>query len=293
MNNKFEGVYPVLITPMNEDYSVNYEGLTENVQHYLDLKVAGIIIVGSTGEFASLDDDEKEKIITQVSEQVKGSDTKLLVGIADERTDKVIEYAKFVEEKGADGHLLINSFYQTPTEEEAFHQFKDVNDVVTKPIMMYNNPFTANVDLENETIYKIDKELDKVQYIKESTGDIRKVRTLVENSDLVMFCGSDDLAYESFAVGAAGWVSVAANIAPKSASKLYELMKEDKFEEARALNKDLLPLCEFLEDSGKYVQIVKKAMDLKGLNGGPSRKPRLGLTDEEVEKLKSLMEKLD
>ena len=293
MMNKFEGVYPVLITPMNEDYSVNYEGLTENVQHYLDLKVAGIIIVGSTGEFASLDDDEKEKIITQVSEQVKGSDTKLLVGIADERTDKVIEYAKFVEEKGADGHLLINSFYQTPTEEEAFHQFKDVNDVVTKPIMMYNNPFTANVDLENETIYKIDKELDKVQYIKESTGDIRKVRTLVENSDLVMFCGSDDLAYESFAVGAAGWVSVAANIAPKSASKLYELMKEDKFEEARALNKDLLPLCEFLEDSGKYVQIVKKAMDLKGLNGGPSRKPRLGLTDEEVEKLKSLMEKLD
>ena len=293
MNNKFEGVYPVLITPMNEDYSVNYEGMKENVQYYLDLKVAGIIIVGSTGEFASLDDAEKEKIITQVSEQVKGSGTKLLVGIADERTDKVIEYAKFVEEKGADGHLLINSFYQTPTEEEAFHQFKDVNDVVTKPIMMYNNPFTANVDLENETIYKIDKELDKVQYIKESTGDIRKVRTLVENSDLVMFCGSDDLAYESFAVGATGWVSVAANIAPKSASKLYELMKEDKFEEARALNKDLLPLCEFLEDSGKYVQIVKKAMDLKGLNGGPSRKPRLGLTDEEVEKLKSLMEKLD
>lgn len=293
MQNKFEGVYPVLITPMNEDYSVNYEGMKENVQHFLDQKVAGIIIVGSTGEFASLDDEEKEKIITQVSEQVKGSDTKLLVGIADERTDKIIEYAKFVEEKGADGHLLINSFYQTPTEEEAFHQFKDVNDVVTKPIMMYNNPFTANVDLENETIYKIDKELDKVQYIKESTGDIRKVRTLVENSDLVMFCGSDDLAYESFAVGAAGWVSVAANIAPKSASKLYELMKEDKFEEARALNKDLLPLCEFLEDSGKYVQIVKKAMDLKGLNGGPSRKPRLGLTDEEVEKLKSLMEKLD
>src|SRR5699024_2450628 len=143
--NKFEGVYPVLITPMNEDYSVNYEGMKENVQHFLDQKVAGIIIVGSTGEFASL--DEKEKIITQVSDQIEGSDTQLLVGIADERTDKIIEYAKFVEKTNADGHLLINSFYMTPTEEEAFHQFKDVNDVVTKPIMMYNNPFTANVDL--------------------------------------------------------------------------------------------------------------------------------------------------
>ncbi|SHM32385.1 dihydrodipicolinate synthase family protein, partial [Lacicoccus alkaliphilus] len=169
MQNKFEGVFPVLITPMNEDYSVNYEGLKENVQYFLEAKVAGIIIVGSTGEFASLDDVEKEKIITQVSDQIKDSDTKLLVGIADERTDKVIEYAKFVEQTNADGHLLINSFYMTPTEEEAFHQFKDVNDVVTKPIMMYNNPFTANVDLENETIYKIDQELDNVQYIKEST----------------------------------------------------------------------------------------------------------------------------
>src|SRR5690625_4825726 len=97
MNNKFEGVYPVLITPMNKDYSVNYEGLTENVQHYLDLKVAGIIIVGSTGEFASLDDDEKEKIITQVSEQVKGSDTKLLVEIGRASCRERVENAEVAE----------------------------------------------------------------------------------------------------------------------------------------------------------------------------------------------------
>src|SRR5699024_2236812 len=174
--------------------------------------------------------------ITQVSDQIEGSDTQLLVGIADERTDKIIEYAKFVEKTNADGHLLINSFYMTPTEEEAFHQFKDVNDVVTKPIMTYNNPFTANVALENATIYTIDKERDKVKYIKESTGDIRKARTIEENTDLVMFCGSDDLAYESFAVGATGWVSVAANIAPNSATKLYELMKEGNYEAAKELN---------------------------------------------------------
>lgn len=293
MKKQFEGAFPVLITPMNEDYSVNYDGMKENVQYYLDQKAAGIIIVGSTGEFASLDDEEKAKIVEIVAPMVKGTETQLLVGIADERTDKIIKYAKHAEENDADGLLLINSFYQTPTEEEAFQQFKDVNDQVTKPIMMYNNPFTANVNLENETIYKIDQELDKVEYIKESSGDIRKVRAIINNTDLVMFCGSDDLAYESFVQGATGWVSVAANIAPNSAAKLYELVKAGKYDEARTLNKDLLPLCEFLEDSGKYVQIVKKAMDLKGLNGGPSRKPRLGLTDEEVNKLKSLMKKLD
>lgn len=293
MTKTFEGAFPVLITPMNDDYSVNYDGLKENVKYYLDLKVPGIIIVGSTGEFASLDDDEKQKIIEIVGEMLKDSETQLLVGIADERTSKVLEHAKIAEKNHADGLLLINSYYQTPTEEEAFQQFKEVNDAVSLPIMMYNNPFTANVNLENDTIYKIDKELDKVKYIKESSGDIRKVRAIINNTDFIFFCGSDDLAYETFVQGAAGWVSVAANIAPNSAQKLYELVKAGEYKAARELNKNLLPLCEFLEDSGKYVQIVKKAMDLKGLNGGPSRKPRLGLTDDEVNKLKSLMEKLD
>lgn len=293
MNKKFEGAFPVLITPMNDDYSVNYEGMKENVQFYLDQNAAGIVIVGSTGEFASMDEDEKKKIVELIGPMMKDTETQLLVGVSDERTSKIIEYAKHAEENHADGLLVINSFYQTPTEEESFHQFKDVNDQVTKPIMMYNNPFTANVNLENETIFKIDKELDKVQYIKESSGDIFKVRAIANNSDLGIFCGSDDLAFESFVQGAIGWVSVAANIAPNSAAKLYALVKAGKYEEAKALNKDMLPLCEFLEDSGKYVQIVKKAMDLKGLNGGPSRKPRLGLNDEEVATLKALMEKVD
>jgi 4-hydroxy-tetrahydrodipicolinate synthase len=293
MKKQFEGVFPVLITPMNEDYSVNYEGFKENIKYYLDQNVAGIVIVGSTGEFVSLDDDEKKELVRIAGELLKDSETTLLVGIADERTDKVLEYAKYAEENHADGHLLINSYYQTPTEEEAFNQFKEVNDVVTKPIMMYNNPFTANVNLEDETIYKIDKELDKVQYIKESSGDIRKVRNVADNTDLVLFCGADDLPFESFVLGATGWISVAGNIVPNSAAKLYELVKSEKYDEAKALYKDLLPLCDFLEGSGKYVQIVKKAMDLKGLNGGPSRKPRLGLNDAEVEELKGYMAKLD
>lgn len=293
MTKPFEGAFPVLITPMNEDYSVNYDGLKENVQHYMDIKVPGIVIVGSTGEFASLDDDEKQRIVELVGPMTKDSDTRLIVGISDERTSKVLEYASIAEDNHADGLLVINSYYQTPTEEEAFEQFKDVNDAVSLPIMMYNNPFTANVNLENETIYKIDKELDKVQYIKESSGDIAKVRAIANNTDLVLFCGSDDLAFESFVQGASGWVSVAANIAPKSTQKLYELVKSGEYDRAKDLYKDVLPLCEFLEDSGKYVQIVKKAMDLKGLNGGPSRKPRLGLNKDEIEELKTLMEKVD
>lgn len=78
---------------------------------------------------------------------------------------------------------------------------KNMNDQVTKPIMMYNKPLTVNINPENETIYKIDQELDKVEYIKESSEGIRKVRTIINNTELVMFCDSDDLAYESFVQG--------------------------------------------------------------------------------------------
>ncbi|WP_342388882.1 4-hydroxy-tetrahydrodipicolinate synthase [Salinicoccus bachuensis] len=293
MNKQLKGVFPVLITPMNEDFSVNYDGMKENVKYYLDQEVSGIVIVGSTGEFVSLDDEEKMKIVEMVSGMVKDTDTQLLVGISDERTDKALKFAAHAEEHQADGLLLINSYYGGPTMNEIYHQFKDVNDQVSTPVMIYNNPFTSGVDIELDTLYKIDQTLENVNYIKESSGEIRKVRDIARNSNLTIFCGSDDMALESFLHGATGWVSVAGNIAPNSASKMLEHVEAGNYNKAKEIYKDLLPLCEFLENSGKFVQIVKKAMDLKGLSGGPSRKPRLGLSDEEIEQLKGHMEKLN
>lgn len=293
MNKQLKGVFPVLITPMNEDFSVNYDGMKENVKHYLEQKVSGIVIVGSTGEFVSLDDEEKMKIVEMVGSMVKDTDTQLLVGISDERTDKALKFAAHAEEHHADGLLLINSYYGGPTMDEIYHQFKDVNDQVSTPVMIYNNPFTSGIDIELDTLVKMDEQLGNVSYIKESSGDIRKLRDVARSTDLTIFCGSDDLALESFLHGATGWVSVAGNIAPNSASKMLEHVEAGNYNEAKDIYKDLLPLCEFLENSGKFVQIVKKAMDLKGLHGGPSRKPRLGLSDEEVKQLKSHMEKLD
>src|SRR5699024_762893 len=93
MKKQFEEALPVLITPMHEDYSVNNNGMKENVQYYLDQNAAGIVIVGSTGEFASPDEAEKKQIVELVGPMVKDTDTKLLVGIADARTSKLIEYA--------------------------------------------------------------------------------------------------------------------------------------------------------------------------------------------------------
>lgn len=290
---KLEGVFPVLITPMHEDGEINWEGLRSNIDHFIEQGVAGIAVNGSTGEFVSLTKEERFKVTEIAVEQVAGQ-IPLIVGTAAETTKDAIMYTKQAEEAGADAALLINSYYAHPRDEEIYVQFKEVAESVDFPIMIYNNPFTSGVNIGTETILKVARDVENITHIKESSGDIGKVRDITRQGKgfLQTFCGADDLALESFLVGATGWISVAGNIAPKLVTNMFNCVQQGDLEKAWELYDKVLPLCNFLEGSGKYVQIVKRAMDLQGLAGGPSRKPRLPLTDEEEERLKGILESI-
>lgn len=290
---KLEGVFPVLITPMHEDGEINWEGLRSNIDHFIEQGVAGIAVNGSTGEFVSLTKEERFKVTEIAVEQVAGQ-IPLIVGTAAETTKDAIMYTKQAEEAGADAALLINSYYAHPKDEEIYVQFKEVAESVDFPIMIYNNPFTSGVNIGTETILKVVRDVENITHIKESSGDIGKVRDITRQGKgfLQTFCGADDLALESFLVGATGWISVAGNIAPKLVTNMFNCVQQGDLKKAWELYDKVLPLCNFLEGSGKYVQIVKRAMDLQGLAGGPSRKPRLPLTDEEEERLKGILESI-
>lgn len=215
----------------------------------------------------------------------------VIVGTAAETTKETIEYTKHAEAHGADCALIINSYYCKPKEEEIYFHFKEISNAVNIPIMLYNNPFTSGVDMSTELMLRIGKECENVTHIKESSGDIRKARDLVRQGEgaFQVFCGSEDLVMESYLVGASGWVSVAGNIVPGLVTKMYEHFQNGELEKAWEMNDAILPLCEFLEGSGKYVQIVKRSMELHGQVGGPSRYPRLGLTEEEDQKLQTIL----
>ncbi|MFC4557715.1 4-hydroxy-tetrahydrodipicolinate synthase [Virgibacillus kekensis] len=290
---QLQGTYPVLITPMHKDGEVNYDGLKENIEYFVKQDVAGIVVNGSTGEFVSLTKEEKYKITELAVEQVNGR-IPLIVGTAAETTKDAIMYTKHAENAGADAALLINSYYAHPKDDENYEHFKAVAESVNFPIMIYNNPFTSGVDIGTETILKVAKDVDNITHIKESSGDIAKVRDISRQGKgfINTFCGSDDLALESLLVGATGWISVAGNIAPRLVTDLFDRVQENKLEEAWELYDKVLPLCNFIEGTGKYVQIVKRAMDLQGLAGGPSRRPRLPLTKEEDATLKEILDKI-
>ncbi|PGK42332.1 4-hydroxy-tetrahydrodipicolinate synthase [Bacillus anthracis] len=290
---KIKGAFPVLITPMDELQEINWNGVKQNVNYFIEQKVAGIIINGSTGEFVSLSKKERFKMVETVLKEVDGR-IPVIVGTAAETTKETIEYTKHAEAHGADCALIINSYYCKPKEEEIYFHFKEISNAVNIPIMLYNNPFTSGVDMSTELMLRIGKECENVTHIKESSGDIRKVRDLVRQGEgaFQVFCGSEDLVMESYLVGATGWVSVAGNIVPGLVTKMYEHFQNGELEKAWEINDAILPLCEFLEGSGKYVQIVKRSMELYGQAGGPSRYPRLRLTKEEDQKLQMIISKI-
>lgn len=290
---QLEGAFPVLITPMTEDGEADTEGLRQNIEHFIAEEVTGIVVNGSTGEFVSLTKEERLLVAEVAVEQVAGR-IPLVVGTAAETTKDAIFYTQQAEAVGADAALLINSYYAQPKDEEIYEHFKKVAESVELPIMIYNNPFTSGVDIGTETLLKVARDVANITHIKESSGDIAKLRDITRQgkASIKTFCGSDDLALESFLVGATGWISVAGNIAPRLATDLYNAAKENDLERAWELYDQILPLCNFIEGSGKFVQIVKRAMDLQGLAGGPSRKPRLPLTKEEDEKLQEILNSL-
>ncbi|PFV78074.1 4-hydroxy-tetrahydrodipicolinate synthase [Bacillus sp. AFS059628] len=290
---KIKGAFPVLITPMDELQEINWNGVKQNVNYFIEQKVAGIIINGSTGEFVSLSKEERFKMVETVLKEVDGR-IPVIVGTAAETTKETIEYTKHAEAHGADCALIINSYYCKPKEEEIYFHFKEISNAVNIPIMLYNNPFTSGVDMSTDLMLRIGKECENVTHIKESSGDIRKARDLVRQGEgaFQVFCGSEDLVMESYLVGATGWVSVAGNIVPGLVTKMYGHFQNGELEKAWEINDAILPLCEFLEGSGKYVQIVKRSMELHGQAGGPSRYPRLGLTEEEDQKLQMLISKI-
>lgn len=290
---QLEGSFPVLVTPMNEAAEIDWQGLRRNIEHFIAEGSPGIVVNGSTGEFVSLTKEERFKVVEVAVEQVAGR-IALVAGTAAETTADAITFTRQAETAGADASLLINSYYAHPKDHEVYEHFKAVAASVSFPIMIYNNPSTSGVDIGTETILQVARDVDNITHIKESSGDISKVRDVTRQGKgfLKTFCGADDLALESFLVGATGWISVSGNVAPRLVTDLYNAAKANDMEKAWELYDRVLPLCNFIEGTGKFVQIVKRAMELQGLAGGPSRKPRLRLTKEEDAKLQEIMSNL-
>lgn len=235
MSKSFRGCYTVTVTPFTADGS---RICTESLKRFLDWQLAcdvpGIIILGTTGEFLTISDDERREYVGATIEYVNGR-MDVLVGTMNAHTPKAVRYSREAEELGADGLMIIPPYYYTPTEDEIFEYYRKVSEAVSVPIMLYNNPFTSNVDMSAKLVGRLTRAFENVRYIKEASMDVGRVFDIIEETEGVMNVFAGERVVESFLLGAVGYVNPFGNYIPFSSTFLWDLLLDGRLDEARQI----------------------------------------------------------
>jgi 4-hydroxy-tetrahydrodipicolinate synthase len=287
--NNINNVYCAAVTPMNANYEVDYKGFDANIDWYIKNNLGGVLVCGGTGEFVSLTMRERIDIVYYVADKI-GKRTSLMVGCGAETTADAVAYAKNAQEVGADGILLIASYYFKPSEEELYQHFKTVADAVQIPVVLYNNPGACGTDLTPRFLKRMSA-IENIKHVKEATGDLlraRKVREFCGN-DFNIMVGCDAMAFELFKSGARGWVSITANALAGQSQDIFDNMMKGNDSQAWDIFVQYLPVYTICEEPYKAIQTIKYIMDRIGCCGGNSRLPRFYLTQEEKEHVDTLL----
>ena len=277
MTTTFRGTYTVMITPGDAARGLDLRALAAFTEWQVAQGIHGLIPLGSTGEFLSLSEDERIAVAETVIRTAAGR-VPVLIGTGAEDTREAVRLSRQAERLGADGVMVIPPFYSTPTDDELVRHYRTIGEAVGVPVMVYNNPATANVDLKPALVARI-AECENCRYIKESTLEVTRVR------DILRLCGDrmavfgGILGFESFVEGATGWVAVASNVAPGPLSRLFTLVADEgQIGEARDLYHRWLPVIEAVGGQ-RYVAATKALLGHMGLDVGVPRPPRMPLPD--------------
>lgn len=294
MAKKFQGVYAVLCTPFTQDDKINEVTLRKHLRFLLgEGKVHGIIPTGSTGEFAALTETERMTVVEITIDEVKDK-VPVIVGTAAVSTRKTIEYSQFAQDAGADGVMVVAPYYCHPNDEEIFQHYKALSENIDIPIVVYNNPSTSGVDMQPSLIARL-AELDRISYVKESSGDMTRVAQIMRlcGDKMKIFCGCDTLALEMFAMGVVGWITAVANMFPRLCVELFKLAAIQKdMDQAKGLYFRLLPLFTMFESTGQYIQLTKAGMDILGRPVGIPRMPLRPPNEQLMQNLKEILDSL-
>jgi 4-hydroxy-tetrahydrodipicolinate synthase len=274
---RFPGVYVAIVTPFTEEMEVDYTRLREHANWLIENGVHGIIPMGTVGEYATLTDEERGKVVETIVEVTAGR-VPVVVGTGSPSTKKAVHWAEHAKQVGASGIMALPPINYNPTRHEVIAFYKTLSEVGL-PIIAYNNPFDTKVDLVPDLLAEL-CQIENFVAIKEFSGDIRRIHEIYEKTNLEVLAGADDLSLEALLAGATGWIAGFVNSYPKESVKLFELATSGKVAEATKLYRRLLPLFRY-DSTPRLVQSIKYSLELVGKPVGLARAPRLELTQEE------------
>ncbi|EYD77283.1 Dihydrodipicolinate synthase [Rubellimicrobium mesophilum DSM 19309] len=286
---KFDGIYTPVITPHNEDGSIDREAFQRVVDVLVEEGVHGIIVGGSTGEYYAQSLEEREEM-ARLAKDVIGTRTALTVGTGAIRQEDSIRMAEAAAKMGADSILVSSPPYAVPTERENALNALAIDRAADLPIMLYNYPGRTGVMMGEEFLDRVGRSRN-FQSIKESSGDINRVHLLARDyPHIQMLCGMDDQALEFFAWGAPGWVCGGSNFLPSEHIALWRACAvEGDFTKGRRIMSAMMPLMRVLEQGGKFIQCIKHGVEMNGLKAGPPRPPLKGLNKDDKRELEQVV----
>lgn len=283
----FKGAGVALITPFNEDLSVNYDKLGELIEEQIAGGTDAIISMGTTGEAATLSHEEHLEVIKYTCEKVAGR-IPVIAGTGSNSTDTAIYLSVEAKKYGVDGLLLATPYYNKATQKGLIKHFSEVAKAVGDlPILLYNIPGRTGINMNPETTAYLVKNVDNIVGIKEASSNfsaIAKLLSLMGDTPIDLYSGNDDQIVPMMALGGVGVISVLSNVAPRQTHDMCMAALEGDFKKAAKLQVEAVELIDNL-----FIEVnpipVKMAMNLQGKNVGTLRMP---LTDLEEEHTKTL-----
>ena len=280
----FKGVCTAAVTPFT-DYGIDFDALSRQIEFQIANGVSAICYLGTTGEAATVSDEEYRHIAEFARDKIAGR-AKLILGTGCNCTKTAVEKSVLAQKCGADGLLVVTPYYNKCTQKGIIGYYKDVCSNVDIPVICYNVPARTGLNILPETMAEL-AEIKNVGGIKEACGDMYRICETARliSGKTALYSGDDNLNLAMLAVGASGVISVLSNICPKEVSQVVRFYFEGKNRKATLLHEKLLPLVNQLFTEVNPIP-VKRATELLGLGKGSVRAP---LTPLEAEHERSLL----
>ena len=287
----FTGAGTALVTPFNEK-GVDFDAYGRIIDFQIENGADALIVCATTGEAPTLDDDEHLEAISFAVDRVKKR-IPVIAGTGSNNTAHAIMMNKEAERRGADALLWVSPYYNKATQKGLLIHYKELAASTSLPAIIYNVPSRTGVNVKPETIEELSY-IENICGVKEASGDVSVAVDILRRCEdrIDVYSGNDDIIVPLMSVGAKGVISVLSNVMPRETHEMCSLCFEGKFKEATSMQLKYFGFIKALFSEVNPIP-VKTAMNLMGLGAGKLRLPLCEMTDENLEKLKSEMKKLE
>lgn len=285
----FTGAGVAIVTPFQENGEINYDKLDELIDYHCENGTDSIIICGTTGESATMTEEEHMECVKFAIERTKKR-IPVIAGTGSNCTRTAVEMSREAAENGADGLLVVTPYYNKATQQGLIAHYTAVAREAKAPIIMYSVASRTGCNIEPATVAELVKNVDNIVGVKEASGNISQVAKIMAMTDgnIDLYSGNDDQIVPILSLGGKGVISVLSNVAPKETHDICELFFKGEIKASAELQLKAIPLVEQLFCEVNPIP-VKKAMKLMGYDCGPLRMPLTELTPEHEKSLAKAM----